>query len=159
MGDNMLMLLWLVALIVFAGAEAATPTALVSIWFALGALGALITSAITHSFWIQLVVFLLVSCLCFALLRPLVRRYVTPRTERTNADRLLGQEAEVTEAIDNVSGTGQVRVGGQVWTARTESEHGAPLMPGARVTVLRIEGVKLIVQPMKTKEEIHHEST
>ena len=78
MGDNMLMLFWLIAMIVFAGVEAATPTALVSIWFALGALGALIASVVTHSFWIQLVVFLLLSCLCFALLRPLVRRYVTP---------------------------------------------------------------------------------
>ena len=105
MGDNMLMLLWLIAMIVFAGVEAATPTALVSIWFALGALGALIASVVTHSFWIQLVVFLLLSCLCFALLRPLVRRYVTPRTERTNADRLIGREAVVTQQIDNISGT------------------------------------------------------
>ena len=127
MGDNMLMLLWLIAMIVFAGVEAATPTALVSIWFALGALGALIASVVTHSFWIQLVVFLLLSCLCFALLRPLVRRYVTPRTERTNADRLIGREAVVTQQIDNISGTGQVRVGSQIWTARSENENDPPV--------------------------------
>ena len=148
MGDNMLMLLWLIAMIVFAGVEAATPTALVSIWFALGALGALIASVVTHSFWIQLVVFLLLSCLCFALLRPLVRRYVTPRTERTNA------EAVVTQQIDNISGTGQVRVGGQIWTARSENENDPPVEPGVKATVLRIEGVKLIVQPVHEKKGV-----
>ena len=134
MGDNMLMLIWLIAMIVFAGVEAATPTALVSIWFALGALGALIASVVTHSFWIQLVVFLLLSCLCFALLRPLVRRYVTPRTERTNADRLIGREAVVTQQIDNISGTGQVRVGGQIWTARSENENDPPVASAMRST-------------------------
>ena len=144
MGDNMLMLLWLIAMIVFAGVEAATPTALGSIWFALGALGALIASVVTHSFWIQLVVFLLLSCLCFALLRPLVRRYVTPRTERTNADRLIGREAVVTQQIDNISGTGQVRVGGQIWTARSERDVVIP--KDTEVTVLRIEGVKVFVE-------------
>ena len=148
MGDNMLMLLWLIAMIVFAGVEAATPTALVSIWFALGALGALIASVVTHSFWIQLVVFLLLSCLCFALLRPLVRRYVTPRTERTNG------EAVVTQQIDNISGTGQVRVGGQIWTARSENENDPPVEPGVKATVLRIEGVKLIVQPVHEKKGV-----
>ena len=152
MGDNMLMLLWLIAMIVFAGVEAATPTALVSIWFALGALGALIASVVTHSFWIQLVVFLLLSCLCFALLRPLVRRYVTPRTERTNADRLIGREAVVTQQIDNISGTGQVRVGGQIWTARSENENDPPVEPGVKATVLSIEGVKLNVQPVHEKK-------
>ena len=154
MGDNMLMLFWLIAMIVFAGVEAATPTALVSIWFALGALGALIASVVTHSFWIQLVVFLLLSCLCFALLRPLVRRYVTPRTERTNADRLIGREAVVTQQIDNISGTGQVRVGGQIWTARSENENDPPVEPGVNATVLRIEGVKLIVQPVHEKKGV-----
>ena len=154
MGDNMLMLIWLIAMIVFAGVEAATPTALVSIWFALGALGALIASVVTHSFWIQLVVFLLLSCLCFALLRPLVRRYVTPRTERTNADRLIGREAVVTQQIDNISGTGQVRVGGQIWTARSENENDPPVEPGVKATVLRIEGVKLIVQPVQEKKGV-----
>lgn len=153
MGDNMLMLLWLIAMIVFAGVEAATPTALVSIWFALGALGALIASVVTHSFWIQLVVFLLLSCLCFALLRPLVRRYVTPRTERTNADRLIGREAVVTQQIDNISGTGQVRVGSQIWTARSENGNDPPVEPGVKATVLRIEGVKLIVQPVHEKKD------
>ena len=99
-------------------------------------------------------VFLLLSCLCFALLRPLVRRYVTPRTERTNADRLIGREAVVTQQIDNISGTGQVRVGGQIWTARSGNENDPPVEPGVKATVLRIEGVKLIVQPVHEKKGV-----
>ena len=91
---------------------------------------------------------------CFALLRPLVRRYVTPRTERTNADRLIGREAVVTQQIDNISGTGQVRVGGQIWTARSENENDPPVEPGVKATVLRIEGVKLIVQPVHEKKGV-----
>ena len=79
-----------------------------------------------------------------ALLRPLARKYFTPGTHRTNADRLVGQEAVVTETIDNLAGAGQASIGGQIWTARGEDN--TPIEAGARVQVLRIEGVKLIVR-------------
>lgn len=136
--------IWLAAMIVFAVVEAVTVGALVSIWFALGSLAALIVSRFTDNFWVQLVVFLVVSCITFALVRPLVKRYINPRTQRTNADRLVGQEAIVTQTIDNLAGTGQASIAGQVWTARGEDN--TPIEAGARVTVLRIEGVKLIVR-------------
>ena len=137
--------IWLIAIILFAVVEGLTATALVSIWFAIGAMGALIASFITTNFWVQLAVFLVVSCLVFALLRPLVRRHITPEVEPTNAQRLVGEEALVTETVDNLAGQGQVSIHGQVWTARSTDD--APLTAGTKVTVRRIEGVKLIVSP------------
>jgi membrane protein implicated in regulation of membrane protease activity len=142
-----LSILWLIALIVFALAEAATPTALVTIWFAIGSLVSLILSFFVRNLGVQLVVFLVVSCLCFALVRPLARKYFTPKTTATNADALIGQEALVTEAIDNLSGKGQVKLCGTVWSARSEDD--APIEATTKVTVLRIEGVKLIVRPIQ----------
>lgn len=136
--------IWVAAMILFAALEAATVGALVSIWFSLGSLAALIVSCFTPNFWVQLVVFLVVSCAAFALVRPLVKRYINPRTQRTNADRLVGQEAIVTETIDNLASTGQASIAGQVWTARGEDN--TPIEAGTRVKVLRIEGVKLIVR-------------
>lgn len=135
---------WLGAMVVFALVEALTPSALISIWFSAGSLGALIAACLTGNIWIQVAVFLVVSCAAFALLRPLARKYFTPGTHRTNADRLVGQEAVVTETIDNLAGAGQASIGGQIWTARGEDN--TPIEAGTRVRVLRIEGVKLIVR-------------
>ena len=135
---------WLVALIILAVVEAATVT-LVSLWFALGALAALITSFFVQNIWIQFAVFLVVSLVTLLVIRPLTRRYVAPKQVATNADRAVGAEGVVTQAIDNRNAQGQVTVGGSVWTARSDPEK--PIPEGATVRVLRIEGVKLIVTP------------
>lgn len=136
--------IWLAGIILFAVLEAVTASALVSIWFAVGSLAALITSFITDIFWIQVVVFFVVSIAVLCLVRPLSKKYFTPKTQATNADRLVGEQAIVTEEIDNLAATGQVRLKGQIWTARSEGEEKIP--SGARVTVVRIEGVKVIVK-------------
>ena len=94
----------------------------------------------------QVVVFLVVSFVTLLLVRPLAQRYINDRKEPTNADRVIGREAVVTQAIDNLKGEGQVNVSGAVWTARSQEE--APIPAGARVRVLRIEGVKVIVSPV-----------
>lgn len=135
--------MWLIILVVLALAEAATIN-LVSIWFAAGALVALLVSLFCQNFWIQLVLFILVSTLCLALVRPLAQKKFTPHLRPTNLDLLLGQDAVVTEDIDNLASTGQVKVGGQIWTARNEVE--VPIPAGTIVQVLRIEGVKIIVR-------------
>ena len=135
---------WLIALAVLAAVEAATVT-LVSLWFALGALVALITSLFVSNIWIQFAVFLVVSLVSLLVIRPLTRRYVTPTQVATNADRAVGAEGVVTETIDNLNASGQVTVNGAVWTARSEEDGTIP--KGTTVTVLRIEGVKLIVVP------------
>lgn len=139
-------IIWLIAIIVFAILEAITATALVSIWFSVGSLAALIVSFFSDNFWVQLFVFLIVSCLVFALVRPLAKKYFTPNHERTNADRLIGAEAVVTQTIDNLAATGQVSIRGRIWTARGQDN--APIEAGSRVTVQRIEGVKAIVRPI-----------
>lgn len=135
--------IWLFAMVVLLIVEAAVP-GLVSIWFALGALAALIASMAGAPLWLQLVWFFLVSLLCLWITRPLAKKYLNSRTTPTNADMLIGQECLVTEEIDNIKGSGAVSVGGKEWTARmADREQRAQV--GQTVTVERIEGVKLIV--------------
>ena len=135
---------WLCLLVFFAITEAVT-VGLVSVWFAAGALVALLGTFFTSNIWIQIFLFLLVSCVTMAVLRPLARKYVLPTVVPTNADRVIGRQAVVTEAIDNLTGKGAVVVFGVAWTAR--SEDGTPIAEGTTVTVNRIEGVKLFVSP------------
>lgn len=137
---------WLVLLLLFSVWEAAT-VALVSVWFAAGALAALIASAFTADLWLQLAVFLAVSAVTLALVRPLARKRVLPRFVPTNADRVIGRQGVVSEKVDNLAATGVVTVAGMAWTAR--SEQGEPIPAGTAVTVCRIEGVKLFVTPVK----------
>ena len=137
-------LFWLVAMVLFGVLEAVT-VGLTSIWFALGALGALAAAAASAPVIVQIVVFLGVSFLALLLVRPLAQRFVNDRKVATNADRVIGREAVVTEDIDNIQGKGRVSISGADWTARTEDEQ--PIPAGSMVRVLRIEGVKVIVAP------------
>lgn len=135
---------WLIALIVFGVIEAAT-VGLASVWFALGALAALITSALTSSVFIQIVVFLVVSIITFMLIRPLAQKFFNTGRVATNADRIIGMEGIVTEEIDNLMAHGLVSVSGALWTAR--SEENATIPADTKVKILRIEGVKVFVTP------------
>lgn len=134
---------WLVLMILLLVVEAAVP-GLVSIWFAIGALAALIAAMTGGQLWLQVLWFLVVSVAALVLTRPLARKYVNARMQPTNADALIGKSCVVTEPIDNVQGTGAVKIGGRVWTARAERED-VRLPAGCMAKVLRIEGVKLIV--------------
>ena len=135
--------LWLVLLVIFGIVEAAT-VGLTSIWFAAGALVAMVAALLHAPLWAQIVLFLAVSFVALLLMRPLAKKYLTPSFQPTNADRIIGQEAVVTETIDNLKGRGLVSVGGTVWTARAEDEQ--PIAAGTVVKVLRIEGVKVFVE-------------
>ena len=136
-------LFWLIALILFGVLEAVT-VGLTSIWFAVGALAALVACA-ADAPMLVLVVFLGVSFLTLLLVRPMAQKYVNDRHVATNADRVIGREAVVIQKIDNLEGQGQVSVSGAVWTARSQEEQVIPV--GERVRVLRIEGVKVYVTP------------
>ena len=136
---------WLALLVFFAVAEAVT-VGLVSVWFAAGALTALLSTFFTSNIWVQIFLFLLVSCVTMAVLRPLARKYVLPTVVPTNADRVIGRQAVVTEAIDNLNGKGAVVVFGVAWTARSKDD--SPIPEGTTVVVDRIEGVKLFVHPV-----------
>ena len=142
------MYFWLGAFVLFGVVEAAT-AGLTSIWFAAGALVALIATALGAQVWLQVTIFILASAAAIAATRPLVRRFGKRRRVATNADRVLGRTARVTEEINNLIPTGAVYVDGKTWTAR--SAGGGPIPSGAMVTVLAMEGVKLIV---REKEEI-----
>lgn len=141
--DTVYQIVWLALLIIFAVAEAAT-VGLTSVWFAIGSLGALVCALAGGNIWLQLGIFIVLSLVCLVALRPLAKKYLNTRVEPTNADRVIGQEARVTQDIDNIQGTGAVTIGGVTWTAR--SEHDILIPAGAMVRVLRIEGVKVIVE-------------
>lgn len=137
---------WLALLLFFAVAEAAT-IALVSIWFAAGALAALLATIFTNDIWIQILLFVVVSAVTMAVVRPLARKYVLPHRVPTNADQVIGREGVITQAVDNLAPAGVVVVAGMAWTARSDSGENIP--EGTVVTVRRIEGVKLFVAPAK----------
>lgn len=134
---------WVVLIIVFLLVEGAVP-GLVSIWFALGALSALIAALLGAQLWLQVVWFIVISVVALAATRPLAKKYVNSRTQATNADMLIGQECVVTEKVDQLAGTGAVSVSGKVWTARC-ADSGTILEEGTVAVVERIEGVKLII--------------
>ena len=137
-------------MVVFLVVEAAT-AGLTCIWFAIGSLAALIAALFDAQLWLQIVWFLVISFVTLYFTRPLVKKYVNSRSQPTTADMVIGKEALVTEDIDNVEATGAVSVGGKVWTAR--SADGGRIKSGAVVSVLRIEGVKLIVEPVPAQSQ------
>ena len=141
---------WLGLLILFAVAEAAT-VALVSIWFAAGAMVALLATIVTDDIWIQIFLFVIVSAVTMAVVRPLAKKHVFPHRVPTNADRVIGREGVITQAVDNLASAGVVVVAGMAWTARSDSGAGIP--EGTVVTVKRIEGVKLFVAPVPERKE------
>lgn len=145
-----LLILWIAAAVVFAVIEAATAQIL-TIWFCIGSIGAIVAHALGASPTVQVVVFVAVSLLTLVIARPYLRRFTRTKVQPTNLDMCIGQQALVTERISNLDGTGQAKIRGTVWTAR--SSDGAVIEPGALVKVLSIEGVKLIVAPDDARPE------
>ena len=135
---------WLFAVVIFLIIEALVP-GLVSLWFAVGALAALLSAVLGAPLWLQLLWFFVVSVAALFLTRPLVKKFVNGKVQPTNADSLIGKECVVTEGIDNVRALGAVKIRGMEWTARAENDD-AHYTAGDVVTVVAIEGVKLIVK-------------
>lgn len=121
---------------------------LVSIWFVLGAVVSAITAIFTGNIFVQVIVFIVVSAVCLVATRPFIKKITKTKKVSTNADSLIGQTGIVTIEIDNLSTQGQVKVNGQIWTAR--SKDGNIISVNEKVKVLEISGVKLIVTPEKT---------
>lgn len=143
--------IWVCLMVVFLLVEASTVT-LVSLWFAAGSLAALLVSALGGSLMWQNAVFILVSAVLLMALRPLARKYLTPKRTRTNVDSVIGSMGLVTVAVDNVQAEGQAKLGTMVWTARSTS--GERIPEGTLVRVDRIEGVKVFVTPVKTPANV-----
>ena len=135
--------IWIAAIIIFGVAEAAT-AGLTSIWFVLGSVAGLIAAVCGGPVWLQVGLFFAVSIAALAFTRPLVVKLMKKDIKPTNADRVLGAVGRVTERIDNALPSGAVYIDGKTWTAR--SADGEVIEPDAAVRILRMEGVKLIVQ-------------
>ena len=141
---NWAAIFWLIMIVVFLLVEASTVT-LVSTWFAIGSLAAMLVSLLNGPLWLQTCVFVIVSAISLTALRPLVRKHIKPKLTKTNVDSVIGSAGLVTVAIDNVSAVGQVKLGAMVWSARSTS--GTPIPEGTLVRADRIEGVKVFVSP------------
>ncbi|MEG1165582.1 MAG: NfeD family protein [Oscillospiraceae bacterium] len=139
-------IIWAVLIVVFIIVEAAT-AGLASIWFAVGGVAAIISAFFHAEIWLQITIFVVVSVATLLITRPLAKKYLNTKTESTNADRVIGKVATITERVDNVAGTGSATVGGRAWTARSVS--GEILEPGTATVITAIEGVKLIVRPQE----------
>lgn len=143
MAEFTMLIFWIVLLILLIVVEAVTAQ-MVTIWFAAGAAAAIVAELFNAQVWLQWVVFIAVSAVALVATRPLVRKLTQTRVQPTNADRCIGQIAVVSEDIDNIAGKGQVNLNGTIWTAR--SSDGSVIGKGEKVTVEKIEGVKLIVK-------------
>ena len=112
-----------------------------------GALVGAVMAAFSLPLWSQIIAFVIVSVILLILTRPWALKYLNSRTVRTNADSLIGQTALVTQDIDNLNAKGQVKVEGQIWTARSISDD-VQLHEGQKVMIESISGVKVIVKPI-----------
>lgn len=124
---------------------------LVTIWFAAGGLVALVASLFSAPFWLQIVLFIVVSLFLLLLTKPLVRKVLKKTMVPTNSDRVIGQIGFVTETINNIEGQGQVNMSGTIWTARSSKEEKI-IEKEAKIKALSIDGVKLIVEPVENHQ-------
>lgn len=138
-----MLIFWVAMLVILIVVEAVTAQ-MVTIWFAAGAAAAIVAEILGAQIWLQWVVFVAVSAVALVVTRPLVRKLTQTKVQPTNADRCIGQTAIVVEDINNIEAKGQVNVNGVVWTAR--SSDGSTFKKDDKVTVEKIDGVKLIVK-------------
>lgn len=140
-----MMVFWLVFLIAAIVIEVMT-LGLTTIWFAGGAVIAILAAMLHAPIAIQVILFLVVSLVLLFFTRPIAVKYFNKDRVKTNVESLVGRQAVVVEEIDNLQGAGQVTVGGQQWTARSVEDK-VQIPAGTIVKVMAINGVKLMVKP------------
>lgn len=133
---------WILCIIVFSLVEALTPQ-LISIWFAASAVVCVIAATLNAPLWLQITLFVVLAAVLIVATRPLAKK-LSKKSEKTNAEALIGTEAKVLTDINNTEAVGTVRASGQIWSAR--SEGGEILSAGTEVIICSIEGVKLVVK-------------
>ncbi|HEX2985849.1 MAG TPA: NfeD family protein [Caproiciproducens sp.] len=138
--------IWLAVIVVAAVVEGCTAQ-LVSIWFVLGGIGALIANLCGAGLWLQITLFVIITAITLLATRPLVKKLMNFKRVETNAGRYIGKNAVVIKKINNTLGVGQVNVLGSIWTAR--STDGSIIESGRNVVVKSIEGVKLMVEEIR----------
>ncbi len=142
---SQLVIFWLITAVVLAVIELATAP-LICIWFFGGALMAALTGFFVNSVLATAVVFVVVSALLLIFTRPLVKSKFAPKVQPTNFDRIIGKDAVVIVGINPIENKGQIKVDGQIWSAKSDCE----IKEGEIVKVSSIEGVKAVV----TKQEV-----
>lgn len=135
-----LSIIWFIAFILLLVVECIT-IGLVSIWFAIGSLAAFVVSLFTDSIVIQLIVFIIVSVLSLIITKPLIKKFKVTEVTPTNSDMVIGKVGDIIKAIDS-NHYGEIKVFGKVWTAYSDEK----IEVGSKAKVLKIDGVKLIVQ-------------
>ena len=135
--------IWLIGIIVFMVLEGVSYQ-IVSVWFAAGAIGGLLAYVCGAPIWLQITIFIVLSLVMLAALRPLSVKLLSKNRIRTNAESLVGKSVLITQDVDNINGTGQGKVEGMTWTVRSDTGENIP--SGEVAKILRIEGVKLIVE-------------
>ena len=134
--------IWVGVIVLSVIVEAMT-TGLVAIWFVPAAIVAVILSFCGAEIWVQVLVWLILSILCIVFSKTVFKKFFEQKNKKTNIDLIIGEHGVVTERIENLSGCGQVKVKGQIWTARAADES-KTFEEGDVVTIIAIEGVKLI---------------
>ena len=135
---------WLIMIIIFLGVELSTVT-LTSIWFAAGALAAMLVAMFNGNVIVQVIAFLAVAFGLLYATKPWSKKFIDTKKVSTNADRAIGEEVRVIERVSNLDQTGRAIVHGMEWTVRTEDDN-IIIEQGELVRVVRIAGVKLIVE-------------
>lgn len=148
-----MMIVWLVVLIAAIAIEVGT-LGLTTIWFAGGALAAVAAAAFSFPIWLQGLIFLVVSLVLLVFTRPIAVKYFNKDRVRTNVESMIGRQAIVISEIDNLQGIGQVTVGGQEWSARSDNDK-IPMAVGTVVEVVAVSGVKLVVREDPQMKEFH----
>lgn len=141
---------WLIIFIVLLVVEFIT-MGLATIWFAGGALAAFIAALLADVLWLEIVIFCVVSFVLLFATRPLAVKWLNKDREKTNVDSTIGKTAVVTKTIRNLHGEGEALLEGMTWTARTEDDT-AVVEAGQLVKVLRVSGVKLIVETLNPEQ-------
>lgn len=136
-------LLWIAAIIIFSVTEAAI-SGLVSIWFAIGSLGAFIAAVCNAGFTVQVIIFIAVSLISFCILRKSALKSIKNNREKTDIDRIVGSRVLIVEDVDNVRQTGKALINDVEWTVKSSSEES--ISKGETAIVEKIEGVKLFVR-------------
>lgn len=142
---------WLAALAIFLIAEACT-SALLSIWFVGGSVAALIAAMLGAPLWLQIVLFVVISAALLMALRPFAKKFLAPNNIVTNARGNIGKLAVVTETVDNLNGTGAVKIAGIFWSAR--SANNQIIQEGTVVRIVELEGAKVCVECAEVTSEV-----
>lgn len=135
---------WLIAAGIFFIIEIATVGFLV-FWFGIGALITMVVSIFIPNIYIQTLVFIITSTALIFLTKPFVNRFINKdKSVATNAYSIIGRIGIVTKEINPIMGTGQVKIGGETWSAKAKSEDIIP--ENSEIEVSEIDGVKAVVQ-------------